>query len=238
MERILNMNNEGVEYFLAGNYRAAKKSLRTALMYLKEFHEECQRLRLLRSIENQISLIKDAPHHSFGDLILQFRRVPDSLNEKSCSQQHYIYRNAIFAFLDLTQKKGISTPQVQNSSGLAAMIIFNMSLVYHYHAECYNSTKNLRNVLSLYKKSLEALKAAPWFSHKSYNTMVLLGILNNMGAIFYDLAKYKNARDCFKALQKMFKTSKDHVVDLEAGAYRGMMMNALFLDQLKTAPVA
>mmetsp|Transcript_19654 Transcript_19654/g.29164 ORF Transcript_19654/g.29164 Transcript_19654/m.29164 type:complete len:238 (+) Transcript_19654:52-765(+) len=237
MERVLNMNNEGVEHLIAGKYSAAKTSLRTALLYLKEFHDECRRLRLERD-ENQICETEKIPPQTFSNLILQSRRVPDAPNKHSCSQQHYIYRNAIAAFLDLTPKNESSTQELPSSSGLTAMIVFNLSLVYHCHADRYSSSSNLTKVLRLYKKALDALKTAPWLAHKSYSDMTVLGILNNMGAVFHELDKYEEAEDCFKVLKNVFMTSKDGVVALEAGARGGMMMNVLFLDPPESARAA
>lgn len=236
MEKVLNANNEGVELLLAGKYSAAKTSLRTALLHLKEFHDECQRLRQ-ESTESQSCEIKGTSQ-TFSNLILENRRVPDSPIKHSSNQQHYIYRNAVVAFLDLTPKKEVSNQQLPSSSGLTAMIVFNLSLVYHCHADRYSSSSNLMKVLRLYKKALDALKTAPWLSHKSHNDVTILGILNNMGAVFHELAKYEQAEDCFKALKNVFMSSKDGVVALESGARGGMMMNVLFLDQPKTARAA
>eukprot|EP00547_Thalassionema_nitzschioides_P004248 CAMPEP_0194222498 /NCGR_PEP_ID=MMETSP0156-20130528/33096_1 /TAXON_ID=33649 /ORGANISM="Thalassionema nitzschioides, Strain L26-B" /LENGTH=208 /DNA_ID=CAMNT_0038953303 /DNA_START=11 /DNA_END=634 /DNA_ORIENTATION=+ len=190
VEGILEENNMGIEHLSSGRYMTAKKAFRSAILKLREFYQQQQR---------------NKDYAIFYSLIIEPKSIPRSPKMKAQSKTHYIYRNALLASIDK------NPPREQDRTNhfctdLTAILIFNLCLVYHCSTEQYERKLEKTKVLRMYKKAWDSLK-----KDSLHHDTIALGILNNMGALFHDLAKYQQAQHCFKAL-KSAVSSKSSVV--------------------------
>mmetsp|Transcript_19246 Transcript_19246/g.21470 ORF Transcript_19246/g.21470 Transcript_19246/m.21470 type:complete len:254 (+) Transcript_19246:95-856(+) len=232
IEKILEKNNEGVQCSRNRSYRAAKKALRTALVYLQEFSEQ-------RDAHIEATEKKSCNCTSFP-LIFRTCQIPDSTSKNSYSLTHFIFRNALLAFVNPnSQEKDLM--RSWDTTKLKAMLIFNLSLICHCATERYDSKPNLVRVLRLYKQAWDTLQKNPWTTttwHQVYYDAVVLGILNNMGATFHELAHYQQSQHCFKTMKEFFSSNSAGVLALKPDTRSGIMMNIKLLEELNTARAA
>mmetsp|Transcript_7207 Transcript_7207/g.10538 ORF Transcript_7207/g.10538 Transcript_7207/m.10538 type:complete len:295 (-) Transcript_7207:201-1085(-) len=225
VRQILDKNNEGVQHIINGRFALAKKAFRFILFYLQESNESNEQQR---DLENQKNL-----EDKNTLLIIETHRIPHAPNHFLTSDIHYIYRDALLVFIN---PKSVSKQDFdeQNSASLTALVTFNLSLLYHHRADQDKSKSNKAKLLGFYRTAWEALRIDSWMTsqRQTYHDTVALGILNNMGAIFHEIAKYQKARYCFNALKIIFlSNTSDGVLTLTPEARDGMMMNVFFLEE-------
>lgn len=224
IRNILIHNNEGVDHITKGHCSAAKKAFRAALVELKDCEKRRQATQ--RPLEEPTCNTPSFPVN------IEARSIPEFHDS-----QHYIFRNAVQVELDFNNDIKLDCEIIfsQVFAGLTAIVIFNLSLASHYNADRYNwHTDDLKQVIKFYTKAWEALhKDGSWLqtNHAVCRDMMLLAMLNNMGAIFHKLAKYGKATHCFKALRNVFSSKSAGVQALHPDEHYGMMMNAMFIDQ-------
>lgn len=211
---ILDENNEGIKQISKGNFKAAQKAFRTALLKLREFYN-------LRREQREAS--------QFYSIIIEPRRIPHFSQKKSHSNSHYVYRNALLAYADPNPPKEPN----QDCAGLTAMLVFNLSLVYHCIAEQTQLKSDYTKVLRTYRKSWDALQ-----KDLQHHDAIAVGVLNNMGAIFHELANYRQAQRCFKALKRVVSLKRAGVLALQPDTRTGIILNVLFLEEPTTAVAA
>mmetsp|Transcript_8282 Transcript_8282/g.12747 ORF Transcript_8282/g.12747 Transcript_8282/m.12747 type:complete len:228 (-) Transcript_8282:193-876(-) len=223
IEEILDRNNEGIEHISEGRSSAAKGAFRSAIEKLQAFYREQKHS-------------KDTSQSRF--IIVEPREISPSLKKDSQSKTHYIYQNALLALIDR------STPEEQGSkhqdcAGLTAILVFNLSIVYHCSIEHSESRSAYEKIIRLYKKAWDALQkdSCKRTKDRPYHDTIALGILNNMGALFHDVAKYRQAQHCFKALKSIVSSKSAGVLALNPDVRNGIILNVLFLDE-PTAAIA
>mmetsp|Transcript_8358 Transcript_8358/g.12124 ORF Transcript_8358/g.12124 Transcript_8358/m.12124 type:complete len:228 (+) Transcript_8358:122-805(+) len=223
IEDILEENNEGIEHISHGRFAAAKNTFRSAIEKLQEFYQQQKRC-------------KDPSQYRF--IIVEPREIPNSADQEPQSKTHYIYRNALLALVDpnTSEEEG---PKDLDCGGLTAILVFNLSIVYHCSKENDESKSDYEKIIRMYKKAWDALQkdSRTRTKDRSYHDTVSLGILNNMGALFHDLAKYRQAQHCFKALKSIVSSKSAGVQALNADVRNGIILNVLFLDE-PTAAIA
>mmetsp|Transcript_27542 Transcript_27542/g.41673 ORF Transcript_27542/g.41673 Transcript_27542/m.41673 type:complete len:230 (+) Transcript_27542:128-817(+) len=194
MEKFLSLNNEGVDYLLARNYAAAEKSLKAAFMQVGQIQDDYKKLLQEKKI--------DAPQHgTIDDLILLSRKVEESPKTLSCNKHRYIYRYAIVGVLDLHDSVRGESELPHNTSGLTAIVTYNIALCYHCNKLEYDSKPGQIKVLRLYRFALRALQNSPYASCKVLTDMTTLGIYNNMGAIHFKLSNYLESDGWFEKVK-------------------------------------
>mmetsp|Transcript_24811 Transcript_24811/g.36717 ORF Transcript_24811/g.36717 Transcript_24811/m.36717 type:complete len:231 (-) Transcript_24811:94-786(-) len=227
VKSILEKNNEGVKCIRNGCYDDARQAFKIALSLLKKFYE--------RHLSNQESYKYRHP-----PLDLVACTIPNFQNKNLCYGAHYIYQNALLAFLDRNSKTEDVLKRKKRVC-LTALITFNLSLAYHCKAhDQFHSRSDYIKVLRLYKSAWNALQTDPSVSIKEQmsSEVVALGILNNMGVVFHELASYEHARYCFTTLRHVLLSKSASVLSLTTEARDGMVMNALFQEEEKTAAAA
>mmetsp|Transcript_765 Transcript_765/g.1183 ORF Transcript_765/g.1183 Transcript_765/m.1183 type:complete len:253 (-) Transcript_765:228-986(-) len=235
---ILDKNNEGVEHICNGRYTEAKKAFKMTLVYLTIFHERLRAREQQQFLEQQQcpdEEVKSCETTSLDfPIIIETRPIPDSTDPTSLSHTLYMYRNVLFAHMDPTAKLQVLMTE-RNSACITALVTFNLSVVFHYKSDLddYDSVSNQLKVLRFYKKAWEALRidASVTLEHHSYRDIVVLGILNNMGALFHELSKYKKAWYCFKSLKNVLSSDSESVKAVPPEIRDGMLMNVLFFEE-------
>lgn len=237
--KVLKDNNEGVESICKGHYTAAKKAFRAALVGLKECEDQEQ--------ENEVNL-KTPCHQISRPLILETCSIK-SFDRIGCNydsdSEHYIFRNALMVSADPKRTDYESLYPILGP-GLTAIVVFNLSLANHYNEYRRNrGSANLRKVVKTYSRAWEALHNDPSLlkQYPVFRETMVLAMLNNMGILFHKLAEYQKAKRCFKALRNAFQSKTTGVQALRQDAHygmaiNGMAMNALFIDQPRTASAA
>lgn len=194
MEKFLSLNNEGVDYLLARNYAAAEKSLKAAFMQVGQIQDDYKKLLQEKKIA--------APQQdTIDDLILSSRQVEESPEKLSCNEHRYIYRYAIVGVLNLDDSITGESELPHNTSGLTAIVTYNIALCYHCNKVEYDSKPGQVRVLRLYRFALRALQNSPYASCKVLTDMTTLGIYNNMGAIHYKLSNYLESDGWFEKVK-------------------------------------
>jgi len=210
-----------------GHYGAAKKIFRAALLHLNHFYiKQCH---------------GSSSDDHFCPIVLESCRIPEPLKKLSNTSQ-YIYRHALLAHIDHNPPQEYQKPRT-NMSGLSAMLIFNLSLVYHYHIDQHDSSASEQmKVLRMYRRAWSLLTLIPLISTPSqqrlYHESAIFGVLNNMGAIFHNMGRYDHARYCFAALKTEIKSNGANCAVLKPEARHGMIMNLFFLKEPKVARAA
>lgn len=230
VKRILAKNNEGVQCISKGCYDDARQAFKTALLFLKDFYEE------------HVSQLdpSDALIHKYRcpPLLLEPSSVPNQKSKHLRFGSHYVYQNALLAFVDPNFKIENKRRKKKNSVSLTALITFNLSLAYHFKED--DQSSNQLKSLRLYMRAWNALNTESCASIKEQmcSEVVALGTLNNMGVIFHELGNYEHARSCFTALRHVLLSKTDSVLSLTRDARGGMMMNVLFQEDSTTAVAA
>mmetsp|Transcript_7886 Transcript_7886/g.12061 ORF Transcript_7886/g.12061 Transcript_7886/m.12061 type:complete len:242 (-) Transcript_7886:83-808(-) len=235
--RILASNYEGVQLIIGGHYFNAKKAFREALVRLKQ----CEDRQKGRKVGQ-----KSSSRPTSSPLALETRSIPNFLNKKKTSVEentrHYIFRNVLVVSMD---------PKIENPSDslitniiscLTAIVIFNLSVASHWNANYSGwSSADLKQVLRLYSKAWEALyceSCSLLKEHPIYREAIILATLNNMGALYHNLTKFKKYQQCFKTLRQVLSSNTGAIQTLLPEDHRGMVMNAMFIDQASTACAA
>eukprot|EP00546_Thalassionema_frauenfeldii_P019199 CAMPEP_0178899550 /NCGR_PEP_ID=MMETSP0786-20121207/2965_1 /TAXON_ID=186022 /ORGANISM="Thalassionema frauenfeldii, Strain CCMP 1798" /LENGTH=250 /DNA_ID=CAMNT_0020570425 /DNA_START=13 /DNA_END=765 /DNA_ORIENTATION=- len=233
VKSILDKNNEGVDHICNGRFNDAKKAFKTTLLYLTIFHE---RLREDEQQQQRDQCPEEEKNCDPADfpIIIETRPIPESPDPTSPSHSLYMYRNVLMAHMDPTAKLQVTMTE-ENSACVTALVMFNLSITFHYKSDLndYDSVANQLKVLRFYKKAWEALRidASVTSEHHSYRDTVVLGILNNMGALFHELSKYKKAWYCFKSLKNVLSSESPSVKAVPPEIQDGMLMNVLFFEE-------
>mmetsp|Transcript_20492 Transcript_20492/g.30805 ORF Transcript_20492/g.30805 Transcript_20492/m.30805 type:complete len:216 (+) Transcript_20492:110-757(+) len=203
VDKTLKKNNEGVEYIISGRYRDAKRELRTAIINLQEFYQNgCL----------------SADSFRVPSFIIETRNIPHS----RISSDRFIFGNVLLTSID---PNASSRNRQQGIHDLTAILVFNLSIVYHCSAIYNASVQHLERVVRLYRKVLVALQQDTVYFHT-----IALSVFNNMGVIYHDLRKYAQARICFRAVKKMTSSKIiNRTLVLQPEACAGITSNLLFL---------
>lgn len=181
-------------------------------------------------------------NRDFPTFHLQTQCIPN-YSKHNNSYDHYVFRNALVVSVDFCsqQNAGDKNDRRVLSYGLTSIVVFNLSLVYHYTADRCNCQTNRTKALRLYRKSWDALKKRQSCiknQNQLFHGAMVAAILNNMGAVSHRLSNYQHSRKCFKALQSIFLSNGVETTSLKTDARNGMMMNLFFLDEPTVAEAA
>lgn len=226
IRKILEINNEGVQHIMNGHFTLAKKAFRFILSYLQVSHEQ-----VAYGQQHDKEGEKDTKDSAL--LRIETYRLPNPQKNFLASDIHYIHRDALLVFID-SNAVSAKDLDAQKSASLTALVTFNLSLLYHHRADQDKSKSNKVKLLGFYRTAWEALRIDSWMTsqRQTYHDTVALGILNNMGSIFHELAKYQKARYCFNALKIIFLSNASNVsLTITPDARDGMMMNIFILEE-------
>lgn len=244
VKTILDKNNEGVDLIGNGRYCDAKKSLKSALVYLALYHQQQKRQEEKDSDEDFFEENDDFCCNDEEDALISEQglaiepyALPDSLDPTSYSHTLFMYRNAMKARLNREEQR--LTKEV--ASCLVAVVTYNISICAHCKADSDNDnnqstprTSNMR-VLKSYRRAWEALQMDAGVTEgmrKSYRDTMVLAILNNMGALFHQLSNFKKSKYCFRSLKNIINSDSITVkTELPHEIREGMMMNVYYVDE-------
>lgn len=228
LHQIIESNNNGIRCLEAGRYDPAKDFFKLALEQITQI------LHLFKDHANQTSQgLAPVTPPSIIHVPISESLVGEMISVKSS----YIYRYALTLEIDREGRPGVdqSTVVYQYSLPLAIVIMFNLGFVHHFHTTQEPQSQDvLIKALRLYEMAWSLVQRSQ-LEYFSNQCPYVLGILNNMGAIYHELEQYDQARDCFVALKSLLLNGAG--VN-EADAAHGIMMNVMFLEKPYIAPAA
>jgi tetratricopeptide (TPR) repeat protein len=216
-QRILDINNEGVRLFDCGQHEPARECFKTAL-------EETTRILNIYTRQDLPEKFPEEASQASSPII----RVP--LRGVGCQAKgvsgSYVYRYA------LAMNRSIAYEfDYLFSLRLTVVLMFNLGLVHHWRAIQYQQSSLLIKALRLYEMSWGLLQRSPTLDPFA------LGVLNNMGAINYELAQYEQSQKCFDVLKSILMDGSVTFME-EPEAHAGILLNLMFLEEPSVAPAA
>lgn len=214
-QRILELNNKGVRLLDSGHHEPARECFKAAL-------EETT--QILNEHRDELREGFSEPSQSHSPII----RVP--LTGPGCQTKgvtgSYVYRYA----LAINQSVAHAF-DYQFSLRLTVVLMFNLGLVHHWRAIQYQQSSLLIKALRLYEMSWGLLQRSPTMDPSA------LGVLNNMGAINYELAQYTQSQQCFDKLKSILMSGSVALME-ETDAQDGILLNLMFLEEPQAAAAA
>lgn len=223
MQSIVDINNEGVRLLDAGFLERARLTFKDALEQTTE---------TLGQHRGQM----DESSCWSGDSTPSILRVPVQGSRRGFSKESsgsYLYRYALAVDTsNVGSNVDSATPlDYQYSLRLTIVLMYNLGLVHHWRALIHYEPAVLVKALRLYEMTWRLLQRSPCLAADPS----LLGVLNNMGILYFDLAQYKESHHCFDMLRSVFLNNQ---VVVEREVQDGIMLNLLFLEEPQTAAAA
>mmetsp|Transcript_23392 Transcript_23392/g.38718 ORF Transcript_23392/g.38718 Transcript_23392/m.38718 type:complete len:230 (+) Transcript_23392:66-755(+) len=217
-QRILDLNNEGVRFLDGGQHEPARECFKVAL------EETTQMMSLHRN-----ELVQDGGFSESSPSCPPILHVP--LTGVGCQVKgimgSYVYRYA----LAMNNESIAYDFNYQFSLRLTIVLMFNLGLVHHWRAIQYQQSSMLIKALRLYEMSWGLLQRSPYMDPSA------LGVLNNMGAINYELAQYDQSQLCFEALKGILMDGSVTLIE-EQDVHDGILLNLMFLEEPQAAAAA
>ena len=236
LHQIIESNNNGIKFLEAGSDELAKESFKVALEQITEI------LSLFKDHVHDIECQGLAPNVPIPSIV----HVPisESTRGEISSKGSYIYRYALTLEFD-TELRGVDQGALvyQCSSPLAIVIMFNLGFVHHYRNQEQQHPFLLSKALCLYEMAWSLWQRSHYCKDYMSSSSTakadpyIMGILNNMGAIYHELGQYDQAHTCFGLLKSLLHRGAGGVHEQEADHY-GIMMNVMFLEKPYLAPAA
>jgi len=214
MKKILEQNNIGVELLYDGQYEKAKDAFDIALDKLTVMLQRKESRNRLNNQEDN-ELVDLAEPFSLKICVVNLPKPVTSCTET------FIYRNALKVYE--AESQSISSSNTKNTTILTTVLAFNLGLMHHCNADTYGLAKNLISSLQLYEMAWNIIAKEPLMEHR-YES--LLGILNNMGAINYELDNYNQSKRCFQVLKNFCSIKSTRV---PSAVLAGISSNVMLL---------
>jgi tetratricopeptide (TPR) repeat protein len=138
--------------------------------------------------------------------------------------ESYIYGYA--ATVEDPRNPDSLTCDYQYSVLLTTILMYNLGLTHHWRSDAQGDSSLPIKALTLYQMAYSLLQRSSSLFHK--NEPFILGILNNMGAIYHTIGEYDKAHNCFQALKHLCIINRG-VLNVGYEAHSGIMLNIIFL---------
>jgi tetratricopeptide (TPR) repeat protein len=218
-QRILDMNNEGVWLFNYGQHEPARECFKNGL-------EETTRIINIYRQDLQEEEFPEAASQACSPITrVQLRGVGFQANGVTGS---YVCRYA----MAMDRSVACYDFDYLFSLRLTVVLMFNLGLVHHWRAIQYQQSSLLVKALRLYEMVWGLLQLSPSLDPSA------LGVLNNMGAVHYELAQYEQSHKCFEMLKNALMDGSVTLLEEEPEAQDGILLNLMFLEEPSAAPAA
>ena len=194
-QRIIDLNNNGVDSLCCGRYDEAIKFFRHAILYAKNSAESPHRHRDGHQTSPEFALFRSPLN------------IPESefTSVKYHSNMFDVYQCGFYIpHLDHHQVADLNMIPV-----LTVVLLYNIGLAYQIAAItecCDNSESNLMEGLRYYKLALMTFKGQEESMPVNY-FLLALGCLTNMGHIFCHFWDQREAKTCRELLDRMLESS-------------------------------
>eukprot|EP00977_Amphora_coffeiformis_P020229 scaffold8008_cov153-Amphora_coffeaeformis.AAC.6 len=207
-QRIIFLNNTGVDSLCRGRYEEAIKCFRHAILLAK----------------SAVETMEDSPHHTHeGDGMDLVASLP--LNNMTDNEE--CYSNHMF---DVYQR-GFYLPKMNEHNhvgaeheipALTVVLLYNLGLSHHLAVLtgcCENSETTLMEGLRYYQLALMTARSTQPGNHHNHTSVtnffvLILGCLTNMGHIFCLFWDHRQAKTCRGLLDRMLESSHHNGVPL------------------------
>jgi tetratricopeptide (TPR) repeat protein len=208
------LNNQGVDLLVSGDYSKAMKAFQSALSLLKAAHE---------AETTSISCDDASASRPFYE---STSTVP-ALQGLPC----YVYDHGIMISDNANADTG------ETLSLYIAIVLFNSALAYHSEGTALGREKSRMKACMLYGLVVKFLTRWTMLEEMSTTIMTLLA-LNNKAQIHYDQCEYVHSADCIKQISIIMGSVRGLHSALNHEDINGLVLNAMLLSKPTAAHAA